>query len=141
MLCLQRKKGDDGTVIDRVDRNVQRLLHMIEGIKRLKEIFANVSKADFLEDMRLQDASSFVISTIGEAAAHVSEEFQLAHPEIPWIQMRGIRNRLVHIFDYEQINYDIIWTVGTVELPELELKIRAALATIPLPDDFTLPEV
>ena len=69
MFCLQRKKGDDGTVIDRVDRNVQRLLHMIEGIKRLKEIFANVSKADFLEDMRLQDASSFVISTIGEAAA------------------------------------------------------------------------
>ena len=69
MLCLQRKKGDDGTVIDRVDRNTQRLLHMIEGIKRLKEIFANVSKADFLEDMRLQDASSFVISTIGEAAA------------------------------------------------------------------------
>ena len=69
MLCLQRKKGDDGTVIDRVDRNVQRILHMIEGIKRLKEIFANVSKADFLEDMRLQDASSFVISTIGEAAA------------------------------------------------------------------------
>ena len=46
-------------MIDRVDRNVQRLLHMIEGIKRLKGIFANVSKADFLEDMRLQDASAF----------------------------------------------------------------------------------
>ena len=128
-------------MIDRVDRNVQRLLHMIEGIKRLKGIFANVSKADFLEDMRLQDASAFDISTIGEAAARVSEEFQQAHPEIPWIKMRGIRNRLVHIFDYEQIDYDIIWTVATVELPELEPKIRAALATIPLPDDFTLPEV
>ena len=82
-------------MIDRVDRDVQRLLHMIEGIKRLKEIFANVSKAAFLEDLRLQDASAFDISTIGEAAAHVSEEFQLAHPEIPWIKMRGIRNRLV----------------------------------------------
>ena len=128
-------------MIDRVDRNVQRLLHMIEGIKRLKGIFANVSKADFLEDMRLQDASAFDISTIGEAAARVSEEFQQAHPEIPWIKMSGIRNRLVHIFDYGQIDYDIIWTVATVELPELEPKIRAALATIPLPDDFTLPEV
>ena len=128
-------------MIDRVDRNVQRLLHMIEGIKRLKRIFAKVNKADFLEDLRLQDASAFDISTIGEAAAHVTEEFQLAHPEIPWIKMCGIRNRLVHIFDYEQINYDIIWTVATVELPELEPKIRAALATIPLPDDFTLPEV
>ena len=35
----------------------------------------------------------------------------------------------------------LAWTVATVELPELEPKIRAALATIPLPDDFTLPEV
>jgi len=127
--------------MDRVDRNVQRLLHMIEGIKRLKRIFADVSKADFLEDLRLQDASAFDISTIGEAAARVSEEFQHAHPEIPWMKMRGIRNRLVHAFDYEQIDYDIIWTVATVELPELEPKIRAALATIPLPGDFTLPEV
>ena len=41
MLCLQCKEGDDGTVIDRVDRNVQRLLHMIEGIKRLKMMFAD----------------------------------------------------------------------------------------------------
>ena len=128
-------------MIDHVDRNVQRLLHMIEGIKRLKIMFADVSKEDFLEDLRLQGASAFDISTIGEAAAHVSEEFQLAHPEIPWIKLRGIRNRLVHIFDYEQINYDIIWTVATVELMELEPKIREALATIPLPDDFTLPEV
>ena len=128
-------------MIDRVDRNVQRLLHMIEGIKRLKMMFADVSKEDFLKDLRLQDASAFDISTIGEAAAHVSEEFQFEHPEIPWIKLRGIRNRLVHIFDYEQINYDIIWTVATMELTELEPKIRAALATIPLPDDFTLPEV
>ena len=53
-------------MIDRVDRNVQRLLRMIEGIKRLRGILANVSKADFLEDMRLQDASAFDISTIAQ---------------------------------------------------------------------------
>ena len=128
-------------MIDRVDKNVQRLLHMLEGIKRLKEMFTGVDKVSFLEDLRLQDASSFDISTIGEAASRVSDEFQLAHPEIPWVKMRGLRNRLVHIFDYEQINYDIIWTVATVDLPGLEPKIRAALATIPLPDDFILPEV
>ena len=127
--------------VEYVDRNVQRLLHMLEGIKRLKEMLAGVEKLAFLEDLRLQDATSFDISTIGEAAAHVSEEFQVAHPEIPWMEMRGLRNRLVHIFDYEQINYDIIWDVATVELPNLESDIRAALSTIPLPDDFTLPEV
>ena len=128
-------------MIDRVDRNVQRLLHMIEGIKRLNEMLAGISQEEFLENIRLQDASSFNISTIGEAAAHVSEDFQSVHPEIPWHKLRGIRNRLVHIFDYEQIDYDIVWDVATSSLPELEPKIRAALATIPLPDDFTLPEV
>ena len=128
-------------MIDRVDRNVQRLLHMLKGIKRLNEMLEGVLKEEFLDDLRLQDASAFDISTIGEAAANVTEEFKNAHPEIPWNQMRGLRNRLVHIFDYEQIDYDIIWIVATEELPALEPKIRLALGTIPLPDDFILPEI
>ena len=114
---------------------------MLEGIERLNEMLAGVAKEEFLESIELQDASSFNISTIGEAAARISEDFQSAHPEIPWHKLRGIRNHLVHVFDYEQIDYDIVWEVATSALPELEPKIRAALATIPLPDDFTLPEV
>ena len=128
-------------MIDRVDRNVQRLLHMLTGIKRLNRMLEGVSKETFLDDLRLQDASAFDISTIGEAASNVTGEFKALHPEIPWIQMRGLRNRLVHIFDYEQIDYDIIWIVATEELPALEPKIRSALTTIPLPDDFILPEI
>ena len=128
-------------MIDRVDRNVQRLLHMLTGIKRLNRMLEGVSKETFLDDLRLQDASAFDISTIGEAASNVTDEFKALHPEIPWIQMRGLRNRSVHIFDYEQIDYDIIWIVATEELPALEPKIRSALATIPLPDDFILPEI
>ena len=128
-------------MIDRVDRDVQRLLHMLEGIKRLNSMLSGVAKEAFLDDIRLQDASSFDISTIGEAASQVSEDFQLKHAEIPWEKMRGVRNRLVHIFDYEQIDYDILWMVATVDLPGLEPKIRAALATIPLPPDFKLPAV
>ena len=128
-------------MIDRVDRNVQRLLHMLTGIKRLNRMLEGVSKEMFLDDLRLQDATAFDISTIGEAASNVTDEFKALHPEIPWIQMRGLRNRLVHIFDYEQIDYDIIWIVATEELPALEPKIRSALSTIPLPDDFILPEI
>lgn len=56
-----------------------------------------------------QSAAAFDISTVGESAANISEDFQQVHPEIPWTKMRGMRNRLVHIFDYEQIDYDIVW--------------------------------
>ena len=58
-------------MIDRVDRNVQRLLHMLTGIKRLNRMLEGVSKETFLDDLRLQDASAFDISTIGEAASNV----------------------------------------------------------------------
>ena len=128
-------------MIKYVDRNVQRLLHMIEGIKRIGNSLEGVGRESFLSDEMRQSAVAFDISTIGESAANISEEFQQKHPEIPWIKMRGMRNRLVHIFDYEQIDYEIVWDVATNALPELEPKLRAALATIPLPDDFTLPEV
>lgn len=128
-------------MIKYVDKNVQRLLHMIEGIKRINRSLSGVTREQFLVNEEKQSAAAFDISTIGESAANISEEFQTAHPEIPWVKMRGMRNRLVHIFDYEQIDYNIVWEVATISLPELEPKIRAALATIPLPDDFTLPEV
>ena len=124
-----------------VDRNVQRLIHMIEGIKRINRSLAGVSQEEFLADEMRQSATAFDISTIGESAANISDEFQKDHPEIPWVKMRGMRNRLVHIFDYEQIDYEIVWDVAKNALPELEPKIREALKTIPLPDDFTLPEV
>ena len=128
-------------MIEYVDRNVQRLIHMIEGIKRINRSLAGVSQEEFLADEMRQSAVAFDISTIGESAANVSEAFQNEHQEIPWAKMRGMRNRLVHIFDYEQIDYEIVWDVAKNALPELEPKIRAALKTIPLPGDFTLPEV
>lgn len=124
-----------------VDRNVQRLIHMIEGIKRINRSLAGVSQEAFLADEMRQSAAAFDISTIGESAANISDEFQKDHPEIPWGKMRGMRNRLVHIFDYEQIDYEIVWDVAKNALPELEPKLREALKTIPLPDDFTLPEI
>lgn len=63
-------------MIDRVDRNVQQILHMLQGIKRLKMMLSGVEKSEFLEDFRLQDAAAFDISTIGEASSHISEEFK-----------------------------------------------------------------
>ena len=88
-----------------------------------------MSKESFLKDRRTQQAVVLNLMTIGEVAARIAndyKEFAEAHPEIPWAQMRGMRNRMVH--GYFDIDLNIVWQTVQSSLPELEGHIAAALA-------------
>lgn len=64
---------------------------------------------------------------IGEAATKVMDvdpEFVSAHPEVPWRNMRGMRNRIAH--GYFEINLDVVWDTVQTALPQL-LGLLAAL--------------
>ena len=54
---------------------------------------------------------------VGEAANRVPHEKQSQHPEIPWPQIIGLRNRLIH--GYDAVDYDILWQIITEDLPLL----------------------
>ena len=54
---------------------------------------------------------------MGDAAAHVSEESRAKAPSVQWIQIIGMRNRLVH--DYGQIDRDILWDTISADIPAL----------------------
>ena len=56
---------------------------------------------------------------------HISNEFQEKHPELPWFQMRGIRNKIVH--DYLEINVDVIWDTVKNDLPALKAQVQKLL--------------
>ena len=58
-----------------------------------------------------------IVQVLGEAVRHVSPAFQSAHPEIPWHEILGMRNRIVH--DYMNVDEDIIWEVVQQDLPPL----------------------
>ena len=62
------------------------------------------------------------VEIIGEAASKISEEVQVAHGEIPWKAIIGMRNRLVHA--YFEINTDIVWVAVTEEIPALLRQLR-----------------
>jgi len=67
------------------------------------------------------------ISVIGEAAKQLPEDFKELHTEIPWAQMAGMRNRIVH--DYAGVDLEIVWRVVSDSLPDLTAaidKIRMA---------------
>ena len=45
-------------------------------------------------------------------------DYEKAHPQIPWCQMYGLRNRIVH--DYEGVNLQLIWEIISEDLPEVK---------------------
>jgi uncharacterized protein with HEPN domain len=52
----------------------------------------------------------------------VSEETQSTLPDIPWDRLRGMRNRLIHV--YFDVNHDILWQTATQDVPSLAVALR-----------------
>lgn len=87
---------------DRVSMR-QMLDHAAEAMEALKER----SRAELDQDRLLNLAIVRLLEIVGEAAGRVSESGRLAHPEIAWASIIGMRHRLAH--GYDQINLDIVW--------------------------------
>lgn len=58
---------------------------------------------------------------MGEAVKSLSEKVKSRHPEIPWKNIAGTRDKLIH--DYFGVNIDIAWDIIVSEIPNLHLKI------------------
>jgi uncharacterized protein with HEPN domain len=85
-----------------------------------------LSKEDFLEDKRTQQAVIMSLIIIGEAVTKVMDgyaEFAQAYGQVPWRNMRGIRNRIAH--GYFDINLDVVWDTVQAALPELLKQLPA----------------
>jgi len=106
--------------------------HMVEASTQARTYIAGVSHQEFLRDAKTQDAVVLKLIVIGEAATQVmdeSPEFVGLHPEIPWRQLRGMRNRMAH--GYFEIDMGIVWATVTTSLPELEDKLQQILMLPP----------
>ena len=81
----------------------------------------------FGTDLLVQRAVGMSILMLGEAAVRIIKEnadFVVDHPEIPWNEISGLRNRIAH--GYFTIDLDIIWHTVQVSLPDLLDKLQAA---------------
>jgi uncharacterized protein with HEPN domain len=100
------------------------LEHMLEAVRLARSYVEGLGKADFLEDRKTQQAVILNILVVGEAATKIANEypdFVAGHPDIPWRQIRGMRNRMAH--GYFEINLDIVWDTVQESLPQLEQQL------------------
>lgn len=71
----------------------------------------------FYDDSKLVEACVFNLSQMGELVNKLDKSFRMNHPEVPWNNIYGLRNRIVH--DYEGVNFALIWEIIQDDLPDL----------------------
>ncbi len=100
------------------------LVYVIECIERIERYVADGQQA-FLEDTRTQDAVLRNLHTLTELIQRVSDEVQVAYPQVDWRNIGAFRNVVVH--DYLGIDLDQVWDIVENNLPGLKDHLKVIL--------------
>jgi uncharacterized protein with HEPN domain len=109
----------------------ERILDALEAIDRI-ERHTNPGEAEFRQSELVQSWVVRHLQILGEAVRALSPELRGAHEELPWSEIVGMRNILVH--DYFDVDQDIVWSVVEHDLPSLKLSLEQILAGLPVGD-------
>lgn len=101
------------------------LLHIRDAIIEVERYRDAHTYQQFLDEPWDQAAVTRHLEIIGEAAAHVSEDFRAAHPNIPWRRIADFRNVLVH--EYFAVDVKLVWEILEQDLPKLKESIELLL--------------
>lgn len=101
------------------------LRHILEAIEQIDIYVAGMSKDDFFSNRMAQDAVIRQLAIIGEAARLISDSLRQSCPGIPWANIVGMRNILIH--DYMGVDIGEVWRTVEVDLPELRRQVESIL--------------
>ena len=82
----------------------------------------------FLKDIKTQSAVQHQILILGEAVKRLPQDIKDKHPEVPWKNMAGTRDVLIHC--YEEADFEIIWNIVNEQLPKLFPVFKSILSSI-----------
>jgi uncharacterized protein with HEPN domain len=108
--------------MSKMRRDFDFLLDIQDAIDHILEFTSGLTMEDYLHDRKTQDAVVHNLEVMGEATKNLSDELRTDHPTIPWRDISGTRDRLVH--HYFGINQDIVWQIITQDLPAVKGQIK-----------------
>ena len=108
-----------------MDRDRAHLLDILEAAKLAVSYVGTQTEQEFLSGIQCQDSVIRRFEIIGEAAKRVSEPTRADYPDLPWSEMIGMRNLLIH--EYDDVDMAIVWRTVRDELPPLVKQLEAVL--------------
>lgn len=103
--------------------------HMLDHAREAADMMAGKSLTDLRRDRMLELALVRLMEIIGEAASKVSDKTKYSHPQIPWREMIGMRNRLIH--GYDTVDPKVLWDTIAFDLPPLIAHLEKAVGDSP----------
>jgi uncharacterized protein with HEPN domain len=102
-----------------------RLRHMLDHAREAVAMASGRTRGELDTDRQLKLSLVRLVEIVGEAAGRVPAEDRVLHPDIPWPEIVGLRNRLIH--GYESVDFDILWRIVSDDLPPLTAALEKAL--------------
>jgi len=90
---------------------------VLDAAEKIRRYTADMTYEEFIGDERTVDAVLRNFEVIGEAAKNIPEEFRQEHEDVPWSEMTGMRDRLIH--GYSSVDLHIVWMTVVEEIPSL----------------------
>ncbi|RLB01943.1 MAG: hypothetical protein DRG59_13380 [Deltaproteobacteria bacterium] len=98
---------------------------ILESINAIEKFVRGMSFDEFAKDDKTSSAVIRKFEIIGEATKNVPEEVKKKFPNIPWKEMAGFRDKLIHF--YFGIKYELVWNTIKIELPRLRPELEKVL--------------
>jgi uncharacterized protein with HEPN domain len=114
--------------MSRSRRNLDYLIDIQDAIDRSLEYTSGLTWEEYLKDRKTQDAVVRNLEVLGEATKNISDDLRLQFPQIPWREMSGTRDRLIH--HYFGINQEIVWQIVQKDLPGLRQHISRVISQL-----------